>query len=207
MGGHASADDGDINLNQTPDTGIDVVPGDVLSVCEMDQGVQTDDRDDDDEDSDRKHRHNHELLLQAHVQPRQVFHRKCHDGSIEDDVDGGRDPTLEMDVVTCAFVQLVPLVPGKADGYTLDESCDEECNGVECTYTHGGVCHHFELLVREDAQVEEQDGDLGDTKGGHVEDLAEVVVVEDVGNLVVLQCPDVSTKTVLYHWKSMSKLQ
>lgn len=206
MGRHASADDGDINLDQTPDTSVDVVPGDVLGVGEMDERIQPDDRNDDDEDSDRKHGHDHELLLQAHVQPRQVFHWKCHDDGIEENVDGGSDPTLEMDIVTCAFVLLVPLCPGKADGQTLDQCCDEECNGVQYTYTHGGVRNHLELLVREDTEVEEQDGDLGDTEGGHVEDLAEVVVVEDVGDLVVLQRPDISTKTVLHHWESMSKL-
>ena len=92
-----------------------------------------------------------------------MFHWEPHYYSIQEDVYSSGDPTLKMDVITCALVESVPLIPGHADGPTLDEGCDEESNGVKPAYTHHTVRENSKAFCRKDAKVEEEDGDLGDT--------------------------------------------
>jgi hypothetical protein len=111
-----------------------------------------------------------------------------------------------MDVVTCALVESIPLVPGQADGSTLDEGYDEENDGVNPAYSHDTVCDCPKALCRKNAKVEEEDGDLGDTQASDVKDLPHEVVKQDVGDLIGLQRPYVSPKTVLYHYGVVSKL-
>ena len=128
-----------------------------------------------------------------------MFHRKYHDDSIKRDVDSGCDPTLEMYVITSAFVEPIPLIPGKINGPALDSSCEEKRDRIGCTYTHNAVREDPEALGGKDAEIEEENGDLGDTEGDHVEDLSHVVVLQDVGDLDVGQCPYISSKSILFH--------
>lgn len=125
-----------------------------------------------------------------------MLHWEQHYSCVQENVDSGCDPTLEIDVVTFTLVKSVPLCPSVADRPALKEGGEEEGNGVSSRYTHDSVGDHLELLVWEDAEVEEENRDLGDTEGRDVEDLSIKVVSEDIGDLIVLERPYVSTEAI-----------
>lgn len=135
-----------------------------------------------------------------------MFHRERHHNHVEEDVDSGRDPALEMDVVAAAFVESIPLIPSHADGPALHEGDDEEYNGVDPTDAHDAVSKDSKALGRKDAKVEEENRDLGDTKASHVKDFSQEVVEQDVGDLVSFESPNVSSKTVFNHCNVVSEM-
>ena len=172
----------------------------------MNEGFQANDRDDNDEDTDTKHGHDHDLLLDTHVQRCQVFHRERHYNNVQEDVDSGRDPALEMNVVAGTLVESIPLIPSHANGPALHQGDDEEYDGVDSTEGHDAVSKDSEALGRKDAKVEEEDGDFGDAEASHVEDLSQKVVEQNVGDLVSFECPNISSQTVFDHYNVVSKL-
>lgn len=89
-----------------------------------------------------------------------MFHRERHDDDVQEDVDSGRDPALEMDVVAGALVESIPLIPSHADGPALHEGDDEEYDGVDTTDAHDAVSKDSKALGRKDAKVEEENRDL-----------------------------------------------
>jgi hypothetical protein len=134
-----------------------------------------------------------------------MFHWESHYKDIQKDVDSGRDPALEMDVVAFALVESIPLIPSHADGPTLEEGCEEESDCVGHTEGHDAVGKGSKAFGRKNAKVEEQNGDLRDTEAGHVEDLSKEVVEQYVGDLLSFQRVYISSETVFDHCDVVSK--
>lgn len=206
MGRHTPTEYGDVDFDQTPVTSVDIIPGDIFRVREVNERVEPNSRSEDDEYAHREHGDYHDLLFEAHVQSCKVPQWQDHDNKIQNNVDGSRDPTLEVDIVTFASMKTVPIVPGHADGCTLEGRCKEERDCVGERYTHYGVHLHTEIFGWEDTEVRKQNRDLGDAEGHNVENLSVVEVSQKASDLFGSQCPQVSPQSILDHYLDVSNL-
>lgn len=118
------------------------------------------------------------FLPQRHRQPVKLLQRNNHRANIENDVQNGCKPALEVDVVALGLVLLVPGSPSAVnwsaleDGNELkgDEVCDIEADEDPACQSN--------MFAREYLQIEKQDGNLCDGQGSEIE---KFVPVEQLG--------------------------
>jgi hypothetical protein len=110
----------------------------------------------------KEHEHNTKFTATAHGEVLQLPQRERDYNQIEDDIDSSRRPSVGIQVDTSSVVLAVPSLPGITDWKALQSSGCDERNHVQYTKYYGDVDRASKVLVREDAEVKQQDGDLGD---------------------------------------------
>jgi hypothetical protein len=85
------------------------------------------------------------------------------------------------------------LSPGIAQRRALEGRCKEEGDRIGYCEAHDTIDDAPEVLMGKDSEIEAENRYLGDAKSKDVEYLSIEIVAEDIGYLVVFQCPHVST--------------
>ena len=127
--------------------------------------------------STEEHAHDAKLASTGHGKLAELSHGYNDDDKIEEDVDRGRSPGIGVEVDAFSVMLAVPVFPRNAYRDALQRSCCDKCDDVQDADHDGNVNDASEALVREDAQVEEQDCYLGQCDGRKVEKLR---IVEDL---------------------------
>jgi hypothetical protein len=127
--------------------------------------------------STEEHEHDAELAPTAHGELAKLPHGYDNDDDIEDDVDGGRSPGIGIEVDAFSVMLAIPVFPGNAYGNALQRGCCDECDNVQNANHNRDVNYASEILMREDAEVEEQNCYLGQSDRRKVEKLS---IVEDL---------------------------
>jgi hypothetical protein len=110
----------------------------------------------------KEHEHNAKFAATAHGEVLQLPQREKDYNQIENDVDSSRRPSVGIQVDTSSVVLAIPSLPGIADWNALQSSGCDERNDVQYAKYYGDVDRASKVLVGENAEVKQQDGDLGD---------------------------------------------
>lgn len=78
-------------------------------------------------------------------------------------------PSEDVEVDTFAGMLAIPARPDVGDGRTIEETSDGEGGAVCSGDGHKSVYYSPELLPREDAEAEEEEGHLGEGNGHEIE--------------------------------------
>lgn len=108
------------------------------------------------QDSEGEHSHDHELLLDAHVQTPQAGKWQHEQDKIQQNVENGRHPSLNMDVVAFSLLCVVNPLPRVGCWPTLKCCGNSEGNTVGDDQAHHTIANTAELGIREDAKDEEE---------------------------------------------------
>ena len=112
------------------------------------------------QETNTEHEHDVQFLLQGHVQAVKLWHWQTHYQYVEQNVECGTQPSLEVDVVAFGGKFTVPSFPGTVDGLALPDG-----NTLEGYKIHHICCDQdidavLEAPTWEDANVEKEDGDF-----------------------------------------------
>ena len=185
---HARADDADLALEHRPQTGLEVVPCHVCRVCKVHEGAQAEHGDDGDaggwvlagcrcdglggwggigniQGTDTEHEQDTNLLLHGEMQVPDLRDGKRERDEVEEDAEGGVGEGQRVVVDALARVFAVPLLPGIADGRADEDGGEGKGESRGQAEDDDGPDDAAEALLREDLQVEEQEGDLDESKG------------------------------------------
>ena len=122
-----------------------------------------------------KHQHDLHLLLHGHAQLRQRSHRQHDDRHVQDNLYDRRRPTQSIPVPARKLLLAVPVLPCSADRRTLVDRDDNAEGRVERDCAHHDVDLDSDVLDRENAEVEEEEGSHGEEHGELVDPFAVVV--------------------------------
>ena len=112
------------------------------------------------QDTQRKHEHDHNFLLELDLKTVQVPERQHNDDEINNNVADGAHPALDVDVVAGSQVGAVDLQPGMVDWVALERCGEHKADAIADAEAADDKHNSTELLVRKDAQNEEQKGNF-----------------------------------------------
>lgn len=197
-GGQAGDDHGDAELQAGPDQGAGVVPGRVPAGGEMDHEAEADAAGQEDEEAQAEHEEDLGPLAHGRVQVGQQGDGHDEDDDVLRDAEPGRRvgqrAHVQARVAAAAAVAAVPPQPDKAQRPALEDLQEEEDEPAGGDPADAGQAGAAKPLLGEDAQVEEEDGDLGDGQDGDVEGLVDVEEQEGVAQRVGVHFPDVDAE-------------
>lgn len=93
---------------------------------------------------------------------------QAHDHDIEDHINHCGCPALTVDVVAVIRVRTVPAQPGSPNRPTLEHSDAHECKDVGKIKADSNVTQPAEGLLRENAEIEEENGYLRQCEGAEI---------------------------------------
>lgn len=181
-GGHAGADDADVDLDGGPFGDLEIFPGWVLAVgAELDDGLETEDTDDGDAGSvresvwvggwdwreawslqgaDAEHHTNSNLLLPVEVKLLKLRQGDGQHPDVEDDTDSSVGPGDDSDIKTFTLMHTIPFGPKVTDGLTLKDGDKDKDDAKYAVEDGRGPESPPHALAGEDAEVEEEQGQL-----------------------------------------------
>jgi hypothetical protein len=122
--------------------------------------------------ADTEHEQDTDLLLHGEVQIPDLRNGQRERNEVEEDAEGSVGESQRVVVHAFARVLAVPLFPGVADGRANKDGGETEGQGRGQAEDDDAPDDTAEALLREDLQVEEQEGDLDEAEGREVGDFA-----------------------------------
>lgn len=195
-GGQAGDNHGDAELQAGPDQRAGVVPGRVPAGGEVDHEAEADAAGQEDEEAHAEHEEDLRPLAHGRVQVGQQGDGHDEDDDVLRDAEPGRGvgQRAQVQARVAAAAAALPPQPDKAQRPTLEDLKEEEDEPAGGDPADAGQAGAAEPLLGEDAQVEEEDGDLGDGQDDDVEGLVDVEEQEGVAQRVRVHFPDVDAE-------------
>jgi len=174
-GRQARDDDGDGGLETRPDHDVGVVPGGVPGPAEEHEEAQADAAGGEHEDAEAEHEQDPGLDAPGGVERQDPRHGEGQDGHVLRDAGAGRrvgDPPHVQAPVRAEGA--LPALPHVGDWDALEDLQAQEDEGREHHPGYDEEGGTPERRLREDAQVEAQDRELGQAQDGEVQRLVHI---------------------------------
>lgn len=109
----------------------------------------------------QEHEHDASFATLTDCEFLDFLHRQYYYDQVEDNVGSCRTPGIGVQINACSVVLPIPTLPGQPDWYALKCSRRDKCDDVNYAEPNCNPDSLSKPCLREDAEVEEQDRDLG----------------------------------------------
>lgn len=132
-------------------------------------------------------------------QGKHLAHGQGNHPQINGQADGRIQPPIQINIDAYALCRIEELLPVEVDGDALENGARDKDQAVQDVEGHRGPQHGWPDGRGEEAQVEERDAQLDERDAGQVQNLHDVKVQHEAGDLGRCHGPDVPAEAVGGH--------